>query len=184
MPLNRGKAMDEILLEDSGELKGDKKSHNVSAKQIQRGEMERQEKALVARLDGHTYRDIGKAMGCSAATVYRWVNKALDNQRERLGETADRVRDMDLRRLDRLYRSAITDAKAGDAKAIEACLKVMTRRARLLGLDAPERAEVHTTFTSPVARMTDAELRDIIKRADAIVEHAPADDAAPGGDGE
>jgi hypothetical protein len=57
--------------------------------------------------------------------------------RETVAEKAEQIRELELKRLDRFQRSLQPAANKGDAKAVLAILKVMERRAKLLGLDAP-----------------------------------------------
>jgi hypothetical protein len=54
---------------------------------------------------------------------------------------ADDLRALDLERLDRLWRPNYLRALSGNYQATLACLRIMERRARLLGLDAPVRTE-------------------------------------------
>ena len=49
---------------------------------------------------------------------------------------------MEVERLNELFKSAYPKAKKGDEKSINSCLKIMERKAKLLGLDAPEKQEV------------------------------------------
>ena len=53
------------------------------------------------------------------------------------GKTADTARQIEIERLDTLYRATYTTALAGDQKAIDLCLKIGEQRLRLL--DAPEK---------------------------------------------
>lgn len=101
------------------------------------GVLERQEKALELRAAGLSYREIGKVNGTSANTAWRDVEAAMALTREAVKEQAEHLRDIELRRLDKAQRALQSGVNAGDPKAVHAMLKVMERRARLLGLDAP-----------------------------------------------
>jgi len=96
---------------------------------------QRQAAALDGRLKGKTYRDVAAELGVTVHTAFRYVEQALDAV---IREPAEQVREMELQRLDRLYKAASPAAESGDAMMIAACLKIQERRARLLGLDAPE----------------------------------------------
>jgi hypothetical protein len=50
---------------------------------------------------------------------------------------ADEVRLLDLVRLDKLWAAHYTRACRGNHRSTMICLRIMERRARLLGLDAP-----------------------------------------------
>lgn len=62
--------------------------------------------------------------------------------RARMQEPAEDVRRMEIERLDRMLNAMWEKIDEGDEKAITAGLKVMERRARLLGLDAPMKVDL------------------------------------------
>jgi hypothetical protein len=115
---------------------------------------ERRNVALQLRKQGGTYRAIASRMieefgagalpkGYDERYVYNDVMAVLDALNEELSENAKEVRRLELERLDELlrkqYRKAVND---GDNKAVSACLRIMKRRADLMGLDAPKRTEL------------------------------------------
>lgn len=71
------------------------------------------------------------------------VREALKERRVDLDHKAEDLREVENARLDRLlfvaYRQAVKD---GNLAAIDRALRIMERRARLLGLDRPVRTEV------------------------------------------
>jgi hypothetical protein len=123
---------------------------------------ERDAQALELRAAGLSIRQIGRQLGCSATTAHRRVVRGLDRT---LREPADRVRALELHRLDQLQAAAtatlrarhvvvqagrpVLDPASGDPyvdhgpvlAAIAALLRIAERRARLLGLDAPARVD-------------------------------------------
>ena len=95
-------------------------------------------RALELRSMGWTFRAIAEATGVDVKTAFRDVADALADHRESYAETAADVRTVELARLDRLWRRAeemLADGDADGAKAISAAIRIMERRARLLGLD-------------------------------------------------
>jgi hypothetical protein len=52
------------------------------------------------------------------------------------------VRELELTRLDAMLLPLWRRVQAGEEKAIDRALRIMERRARLLGLDAPTRGEL------------------------------------------
>jgi len=66
----------------------------------------------------------------------------LEKIRKVCSEEAELVREIELQRLDELWRVANTAALKGDLKAIDRCLRIQERRAKLLGLDAVESVTV------------------------------------------
>ena len=101
--------------------------------------VERRNTALDMRSRGYSYTDIAKTLGVSRSTAHKYVTTELDKIREETRASAEQVRGLELSRLDRLWRRAeeLLDSDDDDgAKAIGAALRIMERRARLLGLDA------------------------------------------------
>jgi hypothetical protein len=78
--------------------------------------------------------------------AHKDVKRELKKVQGECRESAETVRDMELRRLDRMLRGLWPDAVEGDTQAIDRVLKIMARRADLLGLDAPERFEQAVSF--------------------------------------
>jgi hypothetical protein len=73
------------------------------------------------------------------------VRKDLANALATLArEPAEEIRTIELARLDGLMVTLWPAARRGDLAAVDRILKVMERRAKLLGLDAPARHEVVT----------------------------------------
>lgn len=73
-----------------------------------------------------------------------------------LQEPARDVRLLELGRLDALYMEVFRQARSGVLGAVDRCLRIMERRAKLLGLDAPTqvligdwRREIESVGASP-----------------------------------
>ncbi|MGK4277465.1 terminase gpP N-terminus-related DNA-binding protein, partial [Escherichia coli] len=71
----------------------------------------RQSEALSFREQGYNYEQIAKYMKTNPATVYRWVVAAMDRI---TAEPANRVLELELRRLDQLQTATYADAVQGD----------------------------------------------------------------------
>jgi hypothetical protein len=123
---------------------------------------ERDAAALELRAVGLSFREVGRQLGCSSTTAHRRVVRGLDRT---LREPADRVRALELHRLDQLQAAAtatlrtrhvlvqggrvVLDPASGNPyvdhgptlAAIAALLRIAERRAKLLGLDAPARVD-------------------------------------------
>ena len=113
---------------------------------------ERRNKALDMRSRGYSYTDIAKALGISRSTAHKYVTAELDKLRAETRASAAQIRSLELARLDRLWRRAeemLADGDADGAKAIAAAIRIMERRARLLGLDE-QGAEVTGAVTLTV----------------------------------
>lgn len=97
---------------------------------------ERQVKALEAKKAGLNYEQIAEKLGyADASGAFRAVEKALQ---EMIREPAEHVRMLELARLDQLWMAYYRTAVEGKApQVVDRLLKIMERRAKLLGLDAP-----------------------------------------------
>jgi hypothetical protein len=72
--------------------------------------------ALELRASGASFRQIGEALSVSKPRAFRIVRKALDELVEHCTETAERVRRLELHRLDR-YRLAL-DSRKSDPRTV------------------------------------------------------------------
>lgn len=93
------------------------------------------------RREGKSYSKIGEELGCSAARAHKIVTEELRKIRDKLAEETSEVKTLELQRLDKLFDIAFKKADAGNLPAIDRCIRIMERRARLLGLDMPEKME-------------------------------------------
>jgi hypothetical protein len=107
---------------------------------------ERKTTAMKLRITGMTYEKIGEQLGVSAVQAYNYVITEIRRRAKEQNETADDVRNMEVERLDRLLRrlepALATDTEMPSLDAVETYLKVLARRAKLLGLDAPVKREI------------------------------------------
>ena len=115
--------------------------------------------ALELRASGASYLQIGKALSVSKPRAFRIVRKALDELVEHCTETAERVRHLELHRLDR-YRLAL-DSRKSDPRAVDTLIRISERVARLHGLDAPQRIEASGPNGGPI--QTQEERLDLSK---------------------
>jgi hypothetical protein len=92
-------------------------------------------KALDLRAAGGSYDSIGKALGLSKTRAYQLVQEGLDELNEKVRETAESVRSLELRRLDAMFLALYP--QRAQVRATDSLLRIMERRAKLLGLDAP-----------------------------------------------
>lgn len=91
--------------------------------------------AMKLRERGLTYAEIGEQMSVSEQRAWKLVSKEFDRLNERRSEKATDVLRLELGRLDTMFSAVWENAKAGDLKAIAAALKIVERRAALLGLN-------------------------------------------------
>ncbi len=100
---------------------------------------ERRRQAVALRLSGATYESIGETIGVSTPAAFKLVKTALEKLAKDTETDAVPLRELELQRLDRLQFGLWAKAQKGDLNAVDRALKIMERRAKLLGIDAPEK---------------------------------------------
>jgi hypothetical protein len=104
--------------------------------------------ALELRASGASFRQIGEALSVSKPRAFRIVRKALDELVVHCTDTAERVRQLELHRLDR-YRLAL-DSRKSDPRAVDTLIRISERVAKLHGLDAPTKIEATGADGGPI----------------------------------
>lgn len=97
--------------------------------------------ALQLRESGAKYRQIADRMHIPLVKAHRLVQRGLEHFHEKIEETSERFRMLELNRLDTMWvdLSVKADGRVIDQspRVVEAKLKIMERRSKYLGLDAP-----------------------------------------------
>jgi hypothetical protein len=100
--------------------------------------IDKQLEALRMRMAGKSYFDIAEALGYAGwSGAHKAVSAGL---KKTLQEPADEVRRLEIERLDNLLESIWQYRMKPDY--LDRILKIMERRAKLLGLDAPTKQDV------------------------------------------
>jgi DNA-binding CsgD family transcriptional regulator len=120
---------------------------------------QREARALELRGEGATYLQIGQQLGVGETMARRIVGRALGRL---VREPAAQLIALECERLDMLTRAAMPRALRGSARHAEIVLRAMERRARLLGLDAPTRSEVHV-MTAEEQDALDREIEALLR---------------------
>jgi hypothetical protein len=94
-----------------------------------------------------TYAAIALELGVSEPVAWRMIGKELDRLNQRRVETAERVQRLEIARLDQMLSGIWEQAKGGSFAAIDRVVKIMERRAKLLGLDLADKQAASTTGT-------------------------------------
>jgi len=100
---------------------------------------ETQQKAVALRSAGHTYREIGRALTIDHTWARQLCIQWLGEVKH---EGVEALRDQEGARLDKMMQAVWRQALNGDLPAVHTVLRIMERRSRLFGLDAPVRIEV------------------------------------------
>lgn len=112
----------------------------------QRADRDRQ--ALELRIAGVDYDTIAQRFGYSGrGHAYAEINKLLT---ARAAEPREELRTIELDRLDKLMLAIWQQARQGNHAAIDRVIRLMERRARLAGLDAPLRQEISGPDNGPI----------------------------------
>ena len=102
--------------------------------------MEKSRQALELRKAGCDYRTIADRVGYAGpSAAHKAVMRAL---KLTVREPAEEVRELEQSRLDQMLLALWPRVRQGDDQAIDRAIKIMDRRARLLGLDAPIRVNM------------------------------------------
>ncbi|MFB6568378.1 hypothetical protein [Streptomyces noursei] len=117
----------------------------VASKAQQAFTAERRAKAIKMKIDGASYSEIAAALGyASRSAAHMDVKRSLEKHVIEEGLAIEAWRELELARLDTLQQAIWDKAMSGDPRAIEAALKILDRRAKLLGLDSAIKLEVLT----------------------------------------
>ncbi|MGD0075369.1 MAG: hypothetical protein ABSD31_13675 [Candidatus Binataceae bacterium] len=121
---------------------------------------ENEQKALALWLKGATFEQIAAA-GFSITTAsgaWRACRRALARIPK---EEADQARTAQLARLQSIRLHLWNNSAADPIRAAEALIRLDTRESKLLGLDAPQRAEVSGPDGGPVSLLASADAKEL-----------------------
>ncbi|HAF85436.1 MAG TPA: hypothetical protein DCG32_03530 [Sphaerochaeta sp.] len=119
--------------------------------------VDKRQAALELRKDCYTFQEIADNLGITKGYAYKLVTKGLAELTEKVRSSADELRELENIRLDTLWTKAYPAAQRGDLAAINTCLKISERRAKLNGLDSPTRADITVTPNPPALPVTEQE---------------------------
>lgn len=105
-------------------------------------------KALELRSLGLSYARIAEALGVRKTRAFNIVRDALDEVQQENRENVERIRTLELYRLDRI-RFALWPRR-GDPRTAMALVRISERTAKLTGIDAPTRLEQSGPGGGPV----------------------------------
>lgn len=116
-----------------------KPAAKVQAEQVAAANaLDRQQEALELRKSGASFAAIARTLGVSTTQAYNDVEAALAEAVNRNVGKADELRQLELQRLDEVFFGIYQRAVGGELKAVDRLLRISERRAKLLGLDAPQ----------------------------------------------
>lgn len=98
---------------------------------------ERRAQCVALRLAGATYPAIAAQVGITPRAAYEHVKQHMEETARKSGEDATALRALENERLDRMQMGIWNRAINGDETAIDRVLKIIERRSRINGTDAP-----------------------------------------------
>jgi hypothetical protein len=132
----------------------------------------RQRQALDLRARGASYQEIGDELGVSAQRAFQVVSETLERLTGDEVRSVEVARQLELVRLDCLLQAQWGKAMAGSTDAATACLKIMERRSKYLGLDAPLKINVEDRIRQ-VALAEGLDPEEALEEARAIIRSLP-----------
>lgn len=142
---------------------------------------ERRVKALALRKGGATYRAIADHLGVSHNAAHEYVAFGLAELAAQQQVEAQELRVLEAARLDDLQAGVWQQARMGNLKAVQTVLRIMERRARLLGLDL-QPGMVLPGDVEITLKWHDDNRRDIIDITPTAHDHAAEAPSLPGAD--
>jgi hypothetical protein len=118
------------------------------------------------RVSGKSYRQIGKALGISQVTVYKDIMFITQKMEEKTIGIAQKDRQIELTRLDKMYNSLEPGLRRGDHFAIDRALKIMAQRAKYIpGYEEPNKLQISGDKENPIEfEMRQKEVYNTLKR--------------------
>lgn len=136
-----------------------KKRLKVVSSEESEAEMRRRDaRVYELRIQGNTFEQIASEVGYSGPSGAWQAHQRIKS--EWIFESIEEARQLELMRLDELQVAVWDRAINGDLPAAHCVLKIMDRRAKLLGLDKPEKVEVNKWDIN--AEDLDAEVERIV----------------------
>ncbi|NMO00806.1 hypothetical protein HH308_06215 [Gordonia sp. TBRC 11910] len=110
--------------------------------------LEREHAVMAMFIGCATTDQIAQKVGISQGTVNVIINRVMKRRRAERDELGDFALEQMLDQIDRLMGTHYVKGVKGDARSSEVVLKLMDRKAKLLGLDQPTQTEVRITQRS------------------------------------
>lgn len=127
----------------------------------------RNTQAVTLRLSGLTYEQIGQRMDISTNSAHRMVTRTLQETQD---VSVDNLRSVENARLDRAQAAIWKDVLEGDIQAIQAFLKISDRRAKMNGLDAPQKVDMNLNIKQEMEQAI-SELESVLIQGEVIDDH-------------
>jgi len=100
--------------------------------------IDKEREIVELRTEGYVWREIAERVNMSTAGVYKAYNRAMTRV---IAPSIEEHRELEMDRLDNLQRTYWQPAVNGNLRAADFVLRVIDKRAKLLGLDAPMKVQ-------------------------------------------
>jgi hypothetical protein len=121
------------------------------------------------RKAGTTYERIARELGYRGpSSAYKAIQSALQKT---LQEPAHELRIIEMERLNALYFSVYQQARQGQLGAVDRCLKIHERIAKLMGLDRPSQLKLEMSNWQDAAKGLGMEEDEIADMFEEMVQH-------------
>lgn len=132
-------------------------------------QIERDRQVLELRRGGATWDQIAQVVGFSnPGSAHKSYQRAM---KLTLQQPADELRNAEVDRLDRLQRAFWNDALEGNVRAADLILRIIDKRAKILGLEAP--VKVQAEVVNYDGHAVDAEVERLAYYLRGVVESSP-----------
>jgi hypothetical protein len=94
---------------------------------------------------GKNTKQVAEILGVNQSTAWRELNRGLAELAERTLVDCEKIRSVMVNQIDALIDTYQPLALAGDVAALDRWLKLLTRKAQMLGVDAPTKQQIEVT---------------------------------------
>lgn len=131
--------------------------------------LKQQMAAFKLRVAGTSYRKIAKELNVGLRTAWKYVQAAMEELRIETKQSVEETRELDLIALDELQSIMFKSVRKNKSKrGVDRIIKIMERRAKLLGLDAPTRIDIEGRLRELAAR-EGLDEEEVIREATRII---------------
>lgn len=131
----------------------------------------RRVRALAYRLSGLSTTQIGDQLGVSEQQAHKLVQESM---RRVESPMVEEMRDLENQRLDRAQAAIWSNVLNGDLKAVDAFLRISARRAKLNGLDEPDKVDISMSvkqeMETALSNLENIVLGDVVEDPNAIAQ--------------
>jgi predicted transcriptional regulator len=141
-------------------------------------------RVMTLHMHGFVAEEIAETLGATVPEVRKALRAAQRDLAKRNLESAVYARDLELLRLDELWRRTWQQIDRGNFRAIDQALKIVSAKAKMMGLDAPEKLQIEVGMTEDEAQAaTDRDLAIMMLRKCAMQGYDPKELAQEAVDG-